>query len=259
MVGALTAAAAMLLLTAGACRAVGDDGTVVLSGDIPGLDSIALRADSLLAPSRDQFVLDSLRRETDLQMRRAMDSGTVAGTIDPAFPASTGSGGTITARAHARGDSMARAEARGIIAGSDAVARARRDTVRGVVALIGDATAPQLVLHQREGDIDIALSGMATTGMSRLVGTEIMVRGFKVAPRDVVVSDYVVRAVNGVPAFDGILDQVDGAWGLTLTDGTGRKRLPVVPPMLRSLPGLRVWVSLRAGTDTPDGYGLIRR
>ncbi len=248
------------MLVLGACRGVADDGTVVVSGDIPGLDSIALRGDALLAqPSREAFILDSLRLDTDSRMRRVLDSGTVAGTIDPAFPASTGSGGTMTARAHARGDSMARAEARNLIAGSDAVARVRRDTVRGVVALIGDATAPQLVLYQREGDINIALSGMATTGMSRLVGTEIVVRGFKVAPRDVVVSDYIVRAVKGVPAFDGVLDRTDGEWGLTLTDGTGRKRLPVVPPMLSSLPGLRVWVSLRPGSDTPDGYGLIRR
>jgi hypothetical protein len=65
--------------------------------------------------------------------------------------------------------------------------------------------------------------------------------------------------MNGVPAFDGVLNAAGSGWELTLTDGSGRKRLPVVPPMLRTAAGTRVWVSLHPGNNTPTAYGLIRR
>ncbi len=265
-----------------ACASGEDDGTVIVTNDIPGLDSIMARNDSILAlPSRDAFILDSLKRDIDAQMRAAMlsevpvnipgaatgsapapdvPSGVQAGTIslDESYEPEN-SGRRMTERALARGDSMARADAQKMLAGSNAEARVRRDTVRGVVSVIGGPSAPQVVLLASDGQTTIAMSGMAATGLSRLTGAEIVVRGFKTSPRDLVVSDYVVRAVQGVPAYDGTLDQTDGTWGLTLTDGTGRKRLPVVPPALRALPGTRVWVSMRPGSNTPEAYGPIRR
>lgn len=239
----------------------GDNGTIRIQGDVAGLDTIALRGDSILnAPSREQLILDSLRTAADARMRAAMDSGSIAGTIDPAFPSAARAGKSITARARARGDSMARADARLAIASTDPAKRVKADTVRGIVTVVGTSTVPQVVLTTDNGNKQVALSGMATTGLSKLAGTEVVVRGFLVSPRDVVVSDFIVRAVNNIPAYDGVLDEASGGgWALTLTDGSGKKRLPVVPPTLRSYPGLRVWVSFRPGSDTPDSYGLVRR
>ncbi len=262
--------------TFAACASGEDDGTVVVTNDIPGLDSIMARNDSMLAlPSRDALVLDSLKRDIDAQMRAASltelpvklpvaasapSVSAQAGTIDldDAYEPEN-SGRRMTERATARGDSMARADAQAMLAGSNAEARVRRDTARGVVTMVGGPSSPQMVLMASDGHTEITMSGMATTGMSRLAGAEIVVRGFKTSPRDVVVSDYIVRAMKGVPAYDGTLEQSEGAWVLVLTDGTGRKRLPSVPPALRALPGTRVWVTIRPGSDSPDAYGLIRR
>jgi len=256
--GSLTAVA-LFAYAISACS--GDARSIRIQGDVAGLDTIALRGDSLLnAPSREQLILDSLRNVADARMRAAMDSGTVAGAIDPEFLSAARAGKSITARARARGDSMARAEARVALPPADLSKRVKADTARGVVTVLGTSAVPQVVLVTDDGTKQIALSGMATTGLSKLVGTEVVVRGFLVSPRDVVVSDFIVRAVNKVPAFDGVIDEVaGGGWALTLTDGSGTKRLPVVPPTLRSYPGLRVWVSFRPGSDTPDSYGLVRR
>ena len=237
-----------------------DDGNIRIEGDVAGLDTIALRGDLMLnAPSRAQLILDSLRTVAEARMRAALDSGTVAGTIDPSFPSSNQAGKSITARARARGDSLARAAALVSRAPSEPSKRVKADTIRGIVTVLGTATVQQVALLADNGNKQISLSGMATTGLAKLVGAEVVVRGFLVSPRDVVVSDFIVRAVNKIPAYDGVLDEADGAWALVLTDGSGRKRLPVVPPTLRAYPGLRVWVSIRPGNETPDSYGLVRR
>ena len=116
----------------------GDGGDIRIQGDVAGLETIALRGDSLLnAPSREQLILDSLRNAAEVRMRVAMDSGSVAGTLDPSFPSADRAGKSITARARARGDSMARAEARAALPHADPSTRVRADTVRGVVTVVG--------------------------------------------------------------------------------------------------------------------------
>ncbi len=154
---------------------------------------------------------------------------------------------------------MARAELQKVTAATERTRRPNADTVRGVVTLIGSAAVPQLVLMANGGQREVALSGMATSGMSKLVGLEVVVRGFLVSSRDVVVFDYIVRSAKGVPAFDGVLTQRDGGWALLLTDGGGVKPLPVAPPTLRSAVGMRVWVSLAPQSSAPVAYGLVGR
>ena len=230
--------------------------SVTVSGDIPGLDTLGYRGDSLLAQAE--------RGPADL-----IDPGTVASRIPATGIPATGipatgipatgaltttAGQAMSLRAQARGDSMARAIAQRLAGGSDLAGRTRADSMRGVVTLVGAEPARQVVL--RVDGNDVSLSGMATSGLGRLAGTEVMVRGVKITPRDIVVSDYVVRASDGVPAWDGTLEE-DG--GLRLTDGSGHKRLPSVPAALRGMVGARVWVAFKPGSTTADSYGIIGR
>ncbi len=227
--------------------------SVTVSGDIPGLDTLGYRGDSLLAQAG--------RPPADLiASAQGAPVGTVDSTIARGTRAASGDAPAMTAgeamslRAQARGDSMARARAPQRAGGNDPSGRTRADSVRGVVTLVGVEPARRVVL--RVGGNDVSLSGMATAGLRRVAGTEVMVRGVKITPRDIVVSDYLVRASGGVPTWDGILER-GGA--LRLTDGSGRKRLPSVPVELRGMVGARVWVAFKNGSATADSYGVISR
>ncbi|WP_309673164.1 hypothetical protein [Gemmatimonas sp.] len=247
-----------MLCTLAACNR---EKSVTVSGDIPGLDTLGYRGDSLLAQAErgPADLLDSLAVMQNASQVAASGSndGTIA-NVNSATRASAGFGTTagqaMSLRAQARGDSMARAIAQRLAGGSDLAGRTRGDSVRGVVTIVGAEPARQVVL--RVDGNNISLSGMATTGLGRLAGTEVVVRGVKITPRDIVVSDYLVRSSDGVPAWDGTLD--DGG-GLRLTDGSGRKRLPSVPSALRGMVGARVWVAFKEGSATADSYGIIGR
>lgn len=246
---------ALLLVSCG-----GDEG-VVVSGDVPGLDTMGLRGDSLIARASRPFPVDSLRLSLEFDSAASTTPGSPArapgeGRPPVVLPAVPGEN-PMSRRAVARGDSMARAAAQRLVGAASGGARARPDSVRGIVTLTGNPPARQTVLRNSAGNL-VSLSGMATTGLSRLEGLEIVVHGMKVTPRDVVVSDFVVRAAKGVPAFDGILEESGGAWSLKLSDGSGIKRIGSIPTPLRGLSGARVWISMRNG-GPPEGYGLILR
>ena len=253
-----------LLLAVAACG--GGDGTVTVKGDVPDLDIAALRGDSLVAEATRPLLdpgsladytdstalpVDSVRETTPATARPLARSAATATTV--AGPGDN----PMSRRAQARGDSMARASARAYASALKGASRAGGDSARGVVTLTGTAPARQTVLKDRNGAI-ITMSGMATSGLARLEGAEVVVRGVRITPRDVVVSDYIVRSVNGNPAWDGRLEESTNGWTLQLTDGSGRKRISAMPSGLRGLAGSRVWVSIRTG-ETPIAFGLIGR
>ena len=267
------------LLMCAACRQEGE--VVTISGDVPGLDTIALRGDSLLARADrpPEGIFDTaFTPRPHVGEVTATASGN--GTLEPAS-AALASGAEITRRAQARGDSIARAYAAQLAGGnadgsrarSDSVgggrgggrgcggpggggnavgSRARSDSVRGVVATIGSVDAPQVVV--RVGTATYAVSGMATRGMLRLVGNEVVVRGVKVSPRDIVVADYIVRAARGLPVLDGTIGD-DGA--LHLTDGSGIKHV-ALPAEVRALVGTRVWIAMRGSNAAAFGIVTTR-
>lgn len=263
---------ALLLVACG-----GNDG-VTIRGDVAGLDTLALRGDSLIAEAnRAPMVLDSLRAASQEEIKRQMaeslamfdpsarrpstgsSDGPLGGTGGAAGSSAaaaatnanpgTSAGGIMSRRAQARGDSMAKAFA-ARLTGSGAAARARSDSVRGV--LIWQGTEPARIVVLRSADGTLTLSGMATTGLGRLVGSEVVVRGVRVSPRDVVVAEYFVRAADGVPAYDGVILE-DGS--LRLSDGSGVKRVPI-PIGMQGMTGARVWVAPKDGK--PQAYGLIQ-
>jgi hypothetical protein len=276
-------AVALLVTALAACGGGDDDGTVTIRGDTPGLDTLGFRADSLLGlADRSALVLDSVKAAMRAELDRAAleplgapvsasGDGTLALPGDVADAATDAAsaidaerdarqativasalsaGREMSERARARGDSMARANALRL-AGDVSRDRMRSDTLRGILAFQGEAPARAVVLQV--GSNTVALSGMATTGLSRLVGTEVVVRGMTTSPRDIVVADYIVRAANGTPAYDGTLLD-DGQ--LRLTDGSGVLRVPV-PPALQGLRGARVWIAVKNGAAT--SYGLVGR
>lgn len=256
------AVSVMLLAAATALSACSKgDGSVTISGDVAGLDTIGLRGDALIANAgKLPSATDSARAVAEGKVSRLPSmkgNNSVSATTSVALPSLPGVN-PMSQRAQARGDSMARAEAMKLVGGSDVSGRSHGDTIRGVVTLIGTAPAAQVVLKPAQGNT-INMSGMATSGMSKLAGAEIVVRGVRITPRDVVVSDFIVRAADGVPAYDGKLAAADGGWALQLTDGSGRKRLSVVPAALQGLEGTRVWVALKPGDNTPHAYGVIGR
>jgi len=239
----------------------GDEG-VSVSGDIEGLDTLGFRGDSLIAQANRPLTLESLQLESarrdsaapsDSTGRTATTRDSRAGSLAVATAAAIGVN-PMTLRAQARGDSMARAEAQRLVGNRTNGGRSGGDTARGVVTLTGNEPARQAAL--KSGDALIALSGMATRGLARLEGLEVTIRGIKVTPRDLVVSDYIVRSAAGVPAFDGRLEEAGGGWTLRLTDGSGRKRITSLPAPLRGLSGARVWIAMLEG-GAPTAYGLV--
>ncbi len=266
----------LVTVVLGALTACGglSDGSVTVKGDVEGLDTLALRGDSLLAQAeRTPEMLDSMRRAAQDEIAKALrdslggmlpggSTGRVArdgkapvltaadsAVQRAALTVSQSAGSAMSRRAQARGDSMARAFAAQLAGATNGADRARSDTVRGQLVWQGEEPARVVVL--RTGTTTTSLSGMATTGMSKLVGSEVVVRGVRLTPRDVVVSDYFVRAADGVPAYDGTL-LPDGS--LRLTDGSGVKRVPL-PTALQGMSGARVWVAVQGGK--PFAFGVI--
>ncbi len=227
--------------------------------DAARIDSLVQRADSFSMPAtQTALLLDSLRMAIEASVRETSDSARRAVSLDPE-PASAKRSAQTATRVSAGRGAASRAEAPAGLAPEEIRTRAKGDTVRGVLVMSQAAPVPQVILLTANGQREVTLSGMAASGMSRMVGAEVVVRGFLVSPRDVVVSDYIVRSMNGVPAFDGMLVEQDGGWSLSLTDGSGRKRLAVVPPALRAAVGSRVWVSMKPGDNAPAAHGVVRR
>lgn len=244
---------ALLLLAALLVGCKGSDDEVIISGDVEGLDTIGYRGDSLLARAdRVPTSLDSLRVSIEDRLDKQADSARPSAT---ASPASTGN--PMADRARALGDSMARASANRFATGAKSESGANGDTVRGIVTLIGSDPIKQVVLRTNNGATTVSLSGMVTRGLARLEGVDLLVRGVKVSPRDIVVSSYLVRAADGVPAFDGVLSGNAGGWYLTLTNGGARQRLATLPLGLQDQTGNRVWLAIKTGSNTVESFGVV--
>ena len=256
-----------LLVVTGLLACGESKGSVTIRGDAPGLDSMGRVGDQLAAQlGRGPPSIDSIRAQLDATIRAAKkrgmaDSTPVGGVFDTVNPVtspsrSSDAGDIMTKRAQARGDSMARAAAARFSGGINAKRVTRGDTLRGVLTVVGTGLAKQVALRANGGASTVTLSGIATNGLAQLAGTEIMVRGLKTSPRDIVVLSYVVRAVGGVPAWDGVLQLTGGQWMLRLTEG-GFKKVGSVPEVLKGRPGARIWMSIKSGGSRPEAYGAI--
>ncbi len=123
------------------------------------------------------------------------------------------------------------------------------DTLRGVIVLLGSDPMPRVALRADPGG-PVTLRG--APALATLTGLEVWVAG---ARRDngMDVTDFAVRAADGVPAIDGVLEERDGGFSLVRngrTTAIGR-----APAAIRPLIGKRVWVTMANGDV--HTFGLI--
>ena len=216
----------LLLLLA--CGAPGDRFSV--KGSSKGLDSLGYVADSLFAQA--ERPVQALVPPPAVVVKDSSTGSSAAGAPTPTR-ANTGASATTTP------------------------ARPAPDTIRGVVVLTGSPPVQQPMLRTPGGDL-IALSGMASGGIARLEGLELSVKGMMITSRDVVVSDFLVRAKGALQVLDGRLAENGGVWTVQLTDGSGTRRLTSPPAFLRDLLGSRVWVGVNAA-GVPLSFGEVAR
>ena len=141
---------------------------------------------------------------------------------------------------------------------------AESDTLRGIVAVVGTATQPTVAITGTNG-ITVVVQGAAETVLRNVNTLEVTLFGAHAGtvaagalPREsplFTATTFVVRAVQGVPASDGILLRVESGFALQHVNGT-LSALRVVPEALHAHVGARIfWVG---PYDTaPSAYGII--
>ncbi|MEO8624685.1 MAG: hypothetical protein ABI625_26620 [bacterium] len=145
------------------------------------------------------------------------------------------------------------------------VQAAASDTVRGIVSVVGSEPMTEVVLTPIGGGAPLAVSGAQKTLLRGLGGIEVMVRGRRTGehsatatPRAVAVFDvdsFVVRAVDGVAATDGIVAEAAGRFYLVVRDGT-RLSADHLPAVLQRKVGARVFVAGLLAREAAS-YGVI--
>ena len=138
------------------------------------------------------------------------------------------------------------------------------DTVRGKVSVVGSEPMTEVVLLPVAGGAPVALAGSQRVTLRGLGGVEVMVTGrltgkmSAAIPRggaEYEVDSFVVRAVDGVAATDGIVATSDGMFFLVTTDGR-RLSADHLPALLKQKVGARVY--LAGSLDrAPVSYGVI--
>lgn len=140
--------------------------------------------------------------------------------------------------------------------GTPPAATAARDTVRGVIAVVGSEPAVMVALRPAGGGPELFLEGDAVRALRRLSGVEVWAEGQGVPERRrFTVRRFAVRAVEGTPAVDGVLVAEEGGLFLVPRDGE-RVRIPDPPPALRARTGAWVWIAGRRAGDV-EAYGII--
>jgi hypothetical protein len=114
------------------------------------------------------------------------------------------------------------------------------DTVRGTLRITGSEPGVILVVVDAAGR-HTPLEGDRAL-LEQLAGVEIAVEGEAVAGAPFRVARVAVRAVEGVPAVDGVLAREGGRDVLVLHDGT-RRVVARLPEPLRGRTGTRVWLA----------------
>jgi hypothetical protein len=161
-------------------------------------------------------------------------------------------------RAQIIGDSIANARVEQIV-GQNLKTNAP-DSIRGVVRMDGSGAGSRPILVTNNGKTTVTLTGMGTEGLSQVLGSEVVVRGMRVSSRDIVVSGYSVRSVDGIKVVDGRLTKASGGgWVLEFSDRSGSRKFSAISPALQAFEGSRVWVADEDKNGIPQLYGVIEK
>ena len=139
------------------------------------------------------------------------------------------------------------------------------DTARGIVKVIGSVPTTSLVVARNDvpGEV-LSLIGPARDLVRNVVGAEVKIIGRQTSDSDLmaapggayrfIVDSFVVRASDGTPAHDGILELSDGKYSLRTGDGI-RHPITVLPDALRPHVGSRIYIV--GAVATPAAWGII--
>lgn len=147
---------------------------------------------------------------------------------------------------------------------SETVNATKQDTVRGIIALVGTAAQPTVAITLANGRT-MVVRGAVETVLRNVNNFEVTLFGHTgemvtdgALPREAALfraTAFLVRAVQGVPASDGILLRVESGFALQHANGS-LSALPIVPEALHAHVGARIfWVG--AYDVTPSAYGVI--
>lgn len=140
---------------------------------------------------------------------------------------------------------------------SAATQAAHEDTLRGTPAVVGTDRFNQVTLRPAGGGKAVVLAGAQARMVGRASGADVWVAGTRRSDGQLEVSRFEVRAVDGVPAMDGTLEESAGQYYLATADGR-RHLVNNVPAALRTHVGERVWMTgtLEKG---PVTFGVLGR
>jgi hypothetical protein len=121
-----------------------------------------------------------------------------------------------------------------------------------VIAVVGSDPMTRVIMRAGRGS-SLNLTGPHEAALARLARMEVWITGRPIGS-DFSVSAFAVRAVDGVPAVDGILTERNGALSVVPSD---RRAVAIdsPPTALHAHVGERVWVTLAAGQV--QSFGVI--
>lgn len=119
--------------------------------------------------------------------------------------------------------------------------RARTDSVRGMVSVVGTSFDKRVMIAERATQRRVEVIGSLAALIGHVAGTEVSAVG-SLAGTQLNASRFIVRSVDGQPAIDGTLRTEGGVLFIVTTEGT-RTRIATPPPPLVGHDGARVWVT----------------
>lgn len=135
-------------------------------------------------------------------------------------------------------------------AAADAPAAA--DTVHGTVLVVGADPITSIIL--RTGNGRIRLEGAAAAPLRRATRLDVAVHG-RLEGETMVVAGFRVRAADGLPAADGVLEVHADTAVLATADGRQPRWVPI-PSSLRARAGAWVWIAGPIGGE-PQAWGVL--
>lgn len=126
------------------------------------------------------------------------------------------------------------------------------DTVRGTVLVVGADPITSIVLRTDDGRI--RLVGAAAAPLRRATRLDVAAHG-RLEGETLTVAGFRVRAANGLPAADGVLNVHGDTAVLATTDGRELRWVPI-PTSLRARAGAWVWIAGPVGGE-PQAWGVL--